>query len=297
MGTEDPLVHIEAATLAGGDNNQDRYAYGDRWAFVLDGASSFSETRPVHDGAWYAGRLKDALVERLSTTPSADLSAIVAEAIQSASAEHDSVGQGPCPTSTIALVRWAGVCGELYVLGDSYCWVRYLDGTEYELVDDRIDAFGSEVRQAYQRGLLQGNGFNDEHRRLLADLQAHQLRCRNRPSGYWIAGNDPKAAEHARRVTFSLSEVDKIVLCTDGLRATGWTLHDIDRQLSDGNPKEVLKDIQREEANDRTARQYPRAKRHDDKTVIRLGFRSRYTPPAAEVTGAPAGTTESRRGQ
>lgn len=54
MGPGGPLVTVRAATLAGGEKNQDRFAYGDGWAFVLDGASSFGTTQPEHDGAWYA---------------------------------------------------------------------------------------------------------------------------------------------------------------------------------------------------------------------------------------------------
>lgn len=266
MGTQDPLVHIEAATLAGGDNNQDRYAYGDGWAFVLDGASSFSETQPVHDGGWYAERLKAALTEGLTAGRRATTD-IVAQAISNACGTYDGSTQGLCPTSTIALTRWDADGIELYVLGDS-CAAAVTSTGENAVVleDSRIDRFGASLRLAYQSRLRDGHGFDEEHRRLLAALQAAQKDACNRPGGYWIAGDDPRASAEAKIKFLERSDKCVILLSTDGIRAEDrGELMDVTRSM-----EEVLRKVSDLETRDSLGQEYPRSKLHDDKTAVRI---------------------------
>ncbi len=272
MGTQDPLVHIEAATLAGGDNNQDRYAYGDRWAFVLDGATSFSETPPVHDGAWYAERLKNALANYLMTDDATDTASIVAQAIEDAAVDHDTATQGPCPTSTIALARWDDEQVELYVLGDSYAVAIPPAGQATVLTDDRIKPFGENHRRATHRRLTQGSGFDQEHRELLNALQTEQARHRNTDDGYWMAGDYPAASHNARRAHLPRQCASGLLLATDGLTALAdpdWT--DL---ITRPRPEisDFLTDLQSQEWSDPAGRSYPRSKQHDDKTIVVAKF-------------------------
>ncbi|MEL4505496.1 hypothetical protein AAEX63_09855 [Luteococcus sp. H138] len=274
MGTQDPLVHIEAATLAGGDNNQDRYAYGDGWAFVLDGATSFSETPPIHDGGWYAERLKNALAQHLAAADhTTDTASIVAHSIQDAAADHDAATQGPCPTSTIALARWRHNV-DLYVLGDSFIQYRGINGDSDELADLRIEAAGNDIRTKYKHRLKEGHGFDATHQAILKDLQAAQQARRNvhEPLGYWIAGADPNAAHHAHTRSLPLGSVQGLLLCTDGIH--DYTRREILRDPSDArmNLMEFLVAQHEEEANDRDGAKRPRSKIHDDKTAIWICF-------------------------
>ena len=267
MGTQDPLVRIETATLAGGENNQDRYAYGDGWAFVLDGATSFTETPPVHDGGWYSERLKEALVPRLEAGLTTSTTDVVTQAIQEASEAHDRALLGPCPTSTIALARWDDRAVEVFVLGDSYA--LWSDSSEVtELTDDRLARIGQELRVAYQQRLLDGYGFDAEHRSLLYRLQLEQLRHRNKQGGYWIAGDYPKAAEHGVRRRIDREVAEWLILCTDGLNLGAR------KALGQGSNEitSVLELAAQEEREDPRAMQHPRAKIHDDKTAILVRF-------------------------
>lgn len=262
MGTARPRVRIEAATLAGSDNNQDRYAYGDGWAFVLDGATSYSDTPPVHDGGWYAERLKNALAPRLTRHPERPTVDIVADSIrEAASAHHPS--QGPCPTSTIALARWDAAQVELYVLGDSYACALTDDGPVI-LTDDRLSKIGVGLRTLYRQRLRQGHGFDDRHREILRALQQVELAHRNRSGGYWIAGADPLAAPMAHIRTLATRSIN-LALATDGISYHACKAELMDESFSASlwvNYAHCL------DVYDAGATRRPRGKPSDDKTLL-----------------------------
>ncbi|WP_394275160.1 hypothetical protein [Luteococcus sp.] len=270
MGTQDPLVHIEAATLAGGDNNQDRYAYGDGWAFVLDGASSFSDVPPVHDGGWYAERLRNALTVGLATGQQTTTPQIVGRAIRMASADHDEHKQGPCPNSTIALARWDSQWLDLYALGDSSIFCATKSGI-LEVTDHRINSVGIDVRRKYAQRLRTGSGFDEHHRELLAELQQKQLSLRNKNDGYWIAGSQPEAARVAEARRLCRSDVKSLILNTDGVPSeTARNL--LENGAAMEGLQEVLRRLHGHEERDPNGVQVPRGKVHDDKTMVSVEF-------------------------
>lgn len=275
MGTGGPPVTVRAATLAGGEKNQDRYAYGDGWAFVLDGASSFATVQPEHDGGWYAERLKNALVHELTSHPKDTTVDIVARAIKVAASAHED--PATCPTSTVAMARWSADDVEVYVLGDSSAVLIDSDG-EHEVIDSRMADIAPETRAEYRSRQADGHGFDEHHTRLLRSLQAKQAEHRNRDHGYWIAGADPSAAYNARVASTSRRSLQGMVLATDGAAAgirygavASWT------KFLSSDLHEILAQTQRLESNDSTAAKWPRSKLHDDKTAVAL----RCRPPLA----------------
>lgn len=272
MGTSRPHVTVRAATLAGGDKNQDRYAHGDGWAFVLDGASSFATTQPDHDGGWYAERLRDALSRELTASPLDAIEAIAARAIKAAAATHDD--PRTCPTSTIALARWDGESAETYLLGDS---TVALISTIGELVtsDTRLQSSASALRDRYRSRLQEGHGFDDSHRELLRRLQLKQAEVRNRPNGYWIAGGEPAAARHGMGHRRPLAGLETVVLASDGVADgnrygtfASWT------DVAYCDLVGLLDDIHAAEMEDPNGQKWPRSKLHDDKTVVTISFRT-----------------------
>lgn len=275
MGTQDPLVRIEAATLAGGDNNQDRYAYGDGWAFVLDGASSFGEHHPLHDGGWYAERLKRALVHELSSHNERETPQLVSRAIHKASSGHDERNEGACPTSTIVLTRWDKEEIELYALGDSYAATLSPTGKVMNLIQDsRIDEFGREIRKAYKRRLLQGSGFDEIHRGLLEELQSAQGKARNTPGGYWIAGAVPQASQQGFSIKTKLVSGGCVLLFTDGLTCSQTPEMVIQAASEAAQLEGYIQRLQLIEEQDWNGMQIPRSKRHDDKTIVKITYLS-----------------------
>lgn len=270
MGADLPRVRVTAATLAGGEKNQDRYAYGDGWAFVLDGASSFASSQPEHDGGWYAERLKSALVEELTSRPDHLTVDIVASAIRTASAAHDD--PDTCPTSTISMARWTNESLEAYVLGDSTA-VLIAENHEEPITDKRLESVAPELRMEYRSRLAEGHGFDDRHKALLQQLQSRQAAARNRSGGYWIAGAEPQASLHGLVRHQSLASLGTVILATDGAAsALTYGLVDSWTTFAGSNLRQLLGEAQTTEESDSSATTWPRSKVHDDKTAQIVRF-------------------------
>lgn len=265
MGTA-PKLNVESATLAGGTSNQDRYGYGDNWAFVLDGASSFAPTRTHQDGGWYAEQLRLALtlgLERSST----GMANIVEVAIEEA-AGHFSGPAAACPSSTVAIIRLNANHLETYVLGDSSIVLITKNNMERDITDNRIDSVGGRIRSSYRERLKSGGGFDARHRDLLISLQKEQAAVRNRPQGYWIASNDPGAAYEAIQNSWPIEEISQVLLATDGAASIFHTGTVECWSAIAQNPVQVLRQQHLLESEDSNGAQMPRSKLHDDKTLL-----------------------------
>ncbi|MFD6138871.1 hypothetical protein [Promicromonospora sp. NPDC060271] len=269
MSTSRKALH---ATLVGGTNNQDRYVIGDQFAVVLDGATSFAGDRS-HDPGWYAEQLGRVLSVVLPLGGA--LTDAVEEAIRAVRDTHG-LTPGTTPTSTIALARWSDDALETYVLGDSYVVVLHSDGTEAVHTDERLDSVATRERARYQEGLAAGHGYGEEHRATLMELQAEQARHVNRPGGYWIAGAEPAAGQHGLTSSEPRAGVTAVVLASDGvdvLRHPGATTWGgVYKAANEHGPERVLRQIQDAEDTDPNGSRWPRAKLHDDKTLVAVPF-------------------------
>nr|WP_250548729.1 hypothetical protein [Pseudonocardia sp. H11422] len=108
--------------------------------------------------------------------------------------------------------------------------------------------------------------------RLLTKIQHDERQARDREDGYYIAEADAKAAHHALIRSFPRDEVAWCVLATDGAQR-GLDHHGIDwitlYRDSDAELAHRLDQLQRWEAEqDPDGAHLPRAKRHDDKTLV-----------------------------
>lgn len=245
----------------------DRAFVTDNAVIVLDGASAFTardvpaSTYADHLGTTLAG-LVDGCEEPLT--------ALLAQAIETTAAALDLTPGGRAPSSTVAVVRRREDASvDVLVLGDSEVVIP-----REILRDDRLAPLASAERTAYRTRLKNGHGYDDEHRRILAALQAEQLRHRNVPGGYWIAEADAAAAEHALVRHLSPDEAPWCVLATDGaykpIEYLGLDDWPIVAAASPERLHALLRRCQDWESTDERGQQLPRAKRHDDKTLAAI---------------------------
>jgi hypothetical protein len=261
-------MRVATAQLPGPDQSADRVFVLENAVIVLDGASAF-EPVDLAPGD-YAQALGESIAAQLAEAPHFELPAVVAKAIAEVVAKHD-LRPGASPSSTVSILRTGPDEVDLYVLGDSP--IHYGNNAEqHALTDNRLAELQLPERDAYRSRLRGGHGYDDEHRRLLRELQRKQRTHRNREGGYWIAETEPGAARQARTVTLPSSTIAWAVLATDG---AGDVLAHLDRHswpgLADGNADQLLTILHElhdwEEHGDPAARRLPRAKRHDDKTI------------------------------
>jgi hypothetical protein len=265
------LTTITTATLAGGPRpNQDHVVVTDHAVAVLDGASAFLPHDPTRDGGWYARTLGRALAPLL-VDDDRGLIDVVAEAIRDVAGTQQ-LTPGDSPSSTVTIARWTADVLEIYTLGDSPAAVYTTDGSVTVVYDPRLEAVAAEHRAAYRQHLRSGAGYDQQLRDLLADLQRAERPHRNTPGGYWIAESDPAAAAHGKLERFRLDQVDAVLLLSDGASdaITDYQLHDWPAALDAirRSPAGFHTRRQAAEEEDTDGARWPRAKRHDDKTLV-----------------------------
>lgn len=261
-------MRIEAATLAGGELNQDYYAYGETYALVLDGASSFLPEKTSIDAATYVKALGETLAEKLECCHLDEVPGVVTESIGDVTKKYDLV-ENSAPSSTVVIAKWNQRQIVTYVLGDSYCVVDDGSGKRTLVTDDRITQLGASLRETYRRRQAAGSGFDSAHRMLLRQIQMVQKQYRNSDEGYWIAAAVPEAGVKGISFRFDLKEVRSVILASDGGFSS---IRDEEAVtlLHAGKNKvyEILESAQKREQQDQRGQKVPRSKVHDDKTVV-----------------------------
>jgi hypothetical protein len=253
-----------------GRANQDAVIVSDRAVAVLDGATSWLPQAPDRDGGWYARHLAALLLPTLDIDrPLADL---LADAIGQLATTYD-LTDDKGPESTVTIARWNTDSLELLVLGDSPGVVELVDEPPTYLLDDRLQPVGAQARAAYREHLRSGHGYGPDLDELLAQLQRDELAGRNTPGGYWIAAGNPTAAHQCLTRSWPLTTVRSVTLLSDGAAAgvdeysqpADWTqaLADLHRH----GPAKFIAEVHATENSDPDGHRWPRAKRHDDKTL------------------------------
>ncbi|KQY30518.1 hypothetical protein ACFQ9R_34015 [Nocardia sp. NPDC056541] len=261
---------VESAQRAAASGD-DRLVVADNAVIVLDGATAHDPAMPS------AGEYVDHLAAELALSIGDALSLvdILAQSI-ARTAETLGIEPGLAPSSTVALVRVEPDAVNALILGDSSLVIGQRGGEVATYTDDRLAQLNLPEADLYRRFLKYGWGYSGRHRKILEDLQIAERAQRNRPGGYWIAEADPHAAEHALSVRIPRDELSWIVVATDGVAdlipPLGLSWSEV-AQMSTPQLDALLHDIHTWEAEtDPDGQAFPRAKRHDDKTVAVLHF-------------------------
>lgn len=261
-------MSVRGACRPGGTQpGQDRWAATERSVIVLDGASAFDPEAAPADA--YVDALLAALVDRIDSTE--PLPAVLGWAIEQA-AEKVSAEPGTGPSSTVAIVRNTSGGIEVAVLGDSTILVGLSGGRIDRITDDRMSRVAHSEREQYRHRLQTGAGYDEHHRATLQTIQVAERAARNQAAGYWIAETDPAAADHAVTHRYPHRAVEWSILATDGAQR-GIDFHGIPWPDLPARTTEELRamldELHRWEAHDDpTGARLPRAKSHDDKTLV-----------------------------
>jgi len=230
-----------------GRTNEDFTAATPTAAVLVDGAGGFAGAEAVcrHGVAWYARRLGAAI---LSLAPDGTLPAALAEAIARVTDDHRAtcdVADPISPSAAVAIVRVSGGAVEHLVLGDAVVVLARAAGAPLVVTDPReVD-----VSRPYRSALRDVAEGSDAYHRLLRDLRAN----RNRPGGFWVAKDDPRAAEEAVTGSFPVSDVSGVVLLSNGASRivdrfdlTDWP--GAVALLASSGPAEIIHRVRRAEA-------------------------------------------------
>jgi hypothetical protein len=262
---------VQTAQLPRPPAGADRVVVTSGAVIVLDGASAFG--RATVSPAAYTDQLGTEIASAINASPAGPLPKVLATAI-AATATALNLPDDDGPSSTVAIARVGNRTADLLLLGDSY--IAYCSaGTTAVLTDDRLDHLGLPQARVYREWLAAGSGYGAAHATTLLELQAGQRARRNVPGGYWIASADPEAAMHAITLTLPAASLGWIVLATDGAVDTARHLGLDDWEAIARSDQAMLSGLLQqchewEEETDPDGRQYPRAKRHDDKAIATI---------------------------
>jgi hypothetical protein len=242
-------VTMTSAAAWSGRANEDFTGAVPTAAVLIDGAGiPGTESICRHGVAWYSSRLGGNLLRLLSFVRDRSLSALLAEAIEQVTGDHQDtcdVADPISPSATVAIMRQSGGRIEYLVLGDSVLVLDRADGAPLVVSDPREVI----ISRSYLSALEAAGESSDEHRRVLRDLRAN----RNRPGGFWVAKDDPRAAGEAITGSWPISELTSAVLLSNGasrivdrFRLTDWP--GVMAVLASSGPAEIIHRVRQAEA-------------------------------------------------
>ncbi|MFG2058426.1 hypothetical protein ACGFI9_30820 [Micromonospora sp. NPDC048930] len=264
-------MRVSMATSAGkaGQPNEDFAGAVPGAAVLLDGAGiPGTESICSHGVAWYTHRLGGALLGRLSRDDGRDLAAILAATIDEVAADHrrtcDITNPGS-PQATVLIVRAHRGRLDHLLLADSYLVLDQVRGGPQVITDER-EVTARRICAAPLDGVPRGTPAYDRIR----DSCVEALRARrNQPGGYWIAKDDPHAAEEAVTGSLPLRDLNSVALLSNGASRivspyglTDWP--GVLELLGAHGPADVIRRVRQAEAR---AAGGPDARVPDDATV------------------------------
>ncbi|MEU5564374.1 hypothetical protein [Micromonospora musae] len=181
-------------------------------AVLVDGAGiPGAEAICRHGVAWYADRLGSNLLGLLTLVRDRSLPELLATAIEQVTEAHrDScdVADPISPSAAVAVLRVSDGLVEHLVLGDAVLVLDRVQGVPLVVADPREVV----ISRSYQSAIEATAEGSDEHHRLLRELRAN----RNRPGGFWVAKDDPRAADEAITGSCPAAELTGAVLLSNG---------------------------------------------------------------------------------
>ncbi|RKN15060.1 hypothetical protein D7147_27575 [Micromonospora musae] len=223
-------------------------------AVLVDGAGiPGAEAICRHGVAWYADRLGGTLLGLLALVRDRSLPELLATAIEQVTDAHrDSceVADPISPSAAVAVLRVSDGLVEHLLLGDAVLVLDRVQGAPLVVADPREVV----ISRSYQSAIEATAEGSDEHHRLLRELRAN----RNRPGGFWVAKDDPRAADEAITGSCPAAELTSAVLLSNGasrivdrFRLADWP--EVLSVLGSTGPAEIIRRVRRAEAQQAVA--------------------------------------------
>lgn len=219
---------------------------------LVDGAGGFAGAGSVcrHGAAWYAARLGGSLLSLLSLEPERSLPALLAEAIEQVTDAHRDtcdVADPISPSAAVALLRRRNGWIEYLVLGDAFVVLDRVAGPPLVVTDPREVT----ISRSYHAAIETTAEGSDAYHRLLRDLRAN----RNRPGGFWVAKDDPRAADEAITGSCPIPELAGAALLSNGasrivdqFRLADWSEVLAVLRSSPSGPAEIIQRVRQAES-------------------------------------------------
>ncbi|MFE3945018.1 integrase [Streptomyces sp. NPDC059118] len=242
-------VTMTSAVARTGRTNEDFTGALPTAAVLVDGAG-IPGTAAVcrHGVAWYANRLGGGLLGLLSLARDRSLPELLAEAIERVTDDHRDtcdVAATISPSAAVAVLRLSDGLAEYLVLGDATLVLDRADGAPLVVSDPREVV----ISRPYASALEATAEGSDAYHRILRELRAN----RNQPGGFWVAKDDPRAADEAITGSCPVSELTGATLLSNGasrivdrFRLADWPT--VIALLASSGPADIIRRVRQAEA-------------------------------------------------
>ncbi|MEO3741857.1 hypothetical protein [Plantactinospora sp. B5E13] len=207
-----------ASVAAGkaGRGNEDFVGAVPTAVVLTDGAGGVAGAELVcrHDVGWYATRLGTELLTLLPGHPESPLPVLLAEAIERVTDAHRDgcdVTDPRSPWAAVAMLRLVDDRVDHLVLGDATLVLDRVGGPV--VVTDHREATICQPYEERLATLVEGSA---EYEQVYREAVTVVRDSRNRPGGYWVAKEDPRAAEQAYTGSCPVAELSGAVLLSNG---------------------------------------------------------------------------------
>jgi hypothetical protein len=171
--------------------NEDAFRIEGDFIAVADGATERTESGCVHGAAWLAMQLAAYAVKRRRSADLASALELSIGDVVSAHIDRCNLAHPGSPSAAVALCRRRGSDLEWLVLADVTVLIRTDDGLEIHSQDHHHVA--ADLRAEADHYLIG----DPRKTRVLEQMKHIENAQRNQPGGFWVAGTDPRAANHA----------------------------------------------------------------------------------------------------
>lgn len=220
---------------------------------LTDGAGGVAGSESVcrHGVAWFASRLGGQLLGLLSLDADRTLAALLGEAIERVADAHRvtcDLADPRSPWATVAILRLREGRADYLVLGDT---VLVLDraGAPVVISDSREVDIAQPFKSALDAVAKDSAEYEQIRREGIEVMRAN----RNRPGGYWVAKEDPRAAAEAIAGSCPTSELTDAVLLSNGASRivdkfglADWT--EVLTVLASSGPDAIIRRVRQAEA-------------------------------------------------
>lgn len=272
-------VTIATEPRPGRERNEDLVEVAGSAGWVLDGASVWPQSAACeHDAYWYVNQLSTGLDAEFQLSMNRPLQEVLGRAIERVASQHTEACThtelGNFPSASVGIIRRQARQLDYLILGDVYLLLERENKVEVH-TDKRLSQVLPDLRQRILELLASGESYeNPEYRELVNTLRKSERAKRNTADGYWIASDDPAAAQHAICGSCSLDDIHRLALMTDGLSRSVTTLNiyptweELLQNLFDHGPSKTISTIRETEIDDPDGKRYPRTNQSDDATAM-----------------------------
>ena len=282
-------MQIETITIQGVNEwNEDVLIINEQLCIygVADGASSLVPYRSAdgETGGWIASQTVKKSIESVNNPSQLLLSLIekankqIGEKMQEA--KIDCVKKDHVWTTGAAVIRVHEKKIEYVQSGDCMIIAIYKNGTSRVLTYDHVEAFDSIAAEKWIEAIKSGMTDQKEIRKEIDPIIRANKNKMNTSDGYSILDGSKEAMGYVENGFINRGHLQEIILCTDGLFMRDHIaqkepidpMKEIAQAVSNQGLQAYVNKLLEIEEADPNCLQYPRFKKSDDKTAVRIVF-------------------------